>query len=250
MEAALTAARRGHRVALWEKSARLGGAWIAASSPPGKGDFNNYVDFMIRQLQRSEVAVSLGKAADPHSVAAAKPDVVIVAAGALVSTPAVAGDGSIPVLNIYGDLYHSEVPAAHPAVIGGLRVCCETAQWLAAKGKRVTLIAEDAKLLRDAGMYIRRVLTEQIHDSEIEIYLRARLVWASRGKVVIERDGVRDTLNGIDAIVVPGDRRPNPDLAQQLTAMGQRAIVIGDASSPRDAFRATQEAFAAAYNLE
>jgi 2,4-dienoyl-CoA reductase-like NADH-dependent reductase (Old Yellow Enzyme family)/thioredoxin reductase len=250
MEAALTAARRGHRVSLWDKNTRLGGAWVAAASPPGKGDFNQYTDFMTRELGRAEVAISLGKTADAQTVAAAKPDVVIVAAGAVVATPQLAGDGTMPVLDLYGDLYYRDVPGRHLAVIGGSRACCETAQWLAAAGKQVTLIAEEDKLLRDAGMYIRRVLSEKIHDSEITIYLRAQVAWATRGTIVIDRDGVRDTLEGVDAVVVAGQRRPNNDLAQTLRESGLHTIVVGDANNPRDAFRATQEAFAAAYHLE
>jgi 2,4-dienoyl-CoA reductase-like NADH-dependent reductase (Old Yellow Enzyme family)/thioredoxin reductase len=250
MQAALTAARRGHRVTLWEKNPRLGGAFIAAATPPGKQDFNNYITFMTRELEQTEVAVTLGKTADAHAVAAEKPDVVIVAAGATVTTPQVAGDATMPVLDLYGDLYYHDVPGKHLAVLGGSRACCETAQWLAARGKQVTLIAEEGKLLRDAGMYIRRVLTEQIHDSEIAIYLRARVAWASKGKVVMDRDGIRDTISGVDAIVVAGERRPNPGLAQTLSQSGLRTIVVGDAANPRDAFRAAQDAFAAAYNLE
>jgi 2,4-dienoyl-CoA reductase-like NADH-dependent reductase (Old Yellow Enzyme family)/thioredoxin reductase len=250
MEAALTAARRGHRVTLWEKAAQLGGAWIAAASPPGKQDFNDYTAYMTRQLQREEVAMVLGKSASAQSIAAATPDVVIVATGAGVATPQVAGDGTMPVYDLYGDLFQRDIAAKHLVVIGGARVCCETAQWLAAKGKQVTLIAEQAKLLPDAGMYIRRVLTEKIHDSEIAIYLRARVAWTAKGRVVMDRDGVRDTIEGVDAVVVAGQRRADNDLAQSLRALGLRTIVVGDAKDPRDALRATQEAFAAAYNLD
>jgi len=250
MQAALTAARRGHRVTLWEKNPKLGGAWTAAANPPGKEDFRNYTSYLTRELEKAEVAVALGKTADVQGIVAAQPDVVIVSTGAAVTTPQVPGDGTMPVLDLYGDLYYRDVPGKHLAVVGGWRACCETAQWLAARGKQVTLIAEEATLLRDAGMYIRRVLREQIHDSDIAIYLRARVVAASKGKLVMERDGIRDTLDGIDAIVVAGERRSNTELAQALQKAGLRTIVVGDAATPRDAFRATQEAFAAAYNLE
>jgi pyruvate/2-oxoglutarate dehydrogenase complex dihydrolipoamide dehydrogenase (E3) component len=167
-----------------------------------------------------------------------------------MATPQLAGDGTMPVLDLYGDLYLRDVPGKSLVVLGGSRACCETAQWLAAKGKQVTLIAEDGRLLRDAGMYIRRVLTEQIRDSEISVYLKARVVSASNGTMVMDRDGIRDSISGIDAVVVAGERRPNADLAQELRQAGLRTIVVGDAANPRDAYRATQDAFAAAYNLE
>jgi 2,4-dienoyl-CoA reductase-like NADH-dependent reductase (Old Yellow Enzyme family)/thioredoxin reductase len=249
MQAALTAARRGHRVKLWERNRHLGGAWNAASSPPGKADFRNYLSYMERQLKDAAIAVTLGKTADAQAIIAEKPDVVFVAVGAAVLTPGIAGDGTMPVLDLYGDLYYGDVPGNHLAVLGASRACCETAQWLAAKGKQVTLVAEEGHLARDAGMYIKRVLEEQICNSEIAIYLRARVAWSSKGKILIDRDGVRDTLSGIDAVVVAGNRRADNALAQALESAGLRTIVVGDASNPRDAFRATQEAFAAAYNL-
>jgi 2,4-dienoyl-CoA reductase-like NADH-dependent reductase (Old Yellow Enzyme family)/thioredoxin reductase len=250
MQAALTASRRGHRVTLWDKSPHLGGAFVAAASPPGKADFNHFTSYMTRELKKAEVVLTLGKIADAQAVAAVKPDVVIVAIGAAVATPQLAGDGTMPVLDLYGDLYLRDVPGKSLVVLGGSRACCETAQWLAAKGKQVTLIAEDGRLLRDAGMYIRRVLTEQIRDSEISVYLKARVVSASNGTMVMDRDGIRDSISGIDAVVVAGERRPNADLAQELRQAGLRTIVVGDAANPRDAYRATQDAFAAAYNLE
>jgi hypothetical protein len=49
---------------------------------------------------------------------------------------------------------------------------------------------------------------------------------------------------------VAGQRRANTELAQALRELNLRTIVVGDALNPRDAFRATQDAFAAAYNLE
>ncbi len=42
--------------------------------------------------------------------------------------------------------------------------------------------------------------------------------------------------------------RTNTGLAQELRRSALR--IVGDAANPRDAYRATQEAFAAAYNLE
>ena len=250
MQAALTAARRGHRVRLWERKHHLGGAWIAASSPPGKGDFRNYITYMARQLKEAGVEITTGRTADTQTVSAEKPDVVIVAIGAAVVTPTLPGDGTMPVLDLYADLYYGDVPGKHVAVVGAARACCETAQWLAAKGKQVTLVAEQGHVARDAGMYIKRVLEEQIRDSEIAVYLRARVAWTAQGKIVIDRDGIRDTLNGIDAVVVAGDRHADTALAQALEAAGLRTVVVGDAVNPRDAFRATQEAFFAAYNLE
>jgi pyruvate/2-oxoglutarate dehydrogenase complex dihydrolipoamide dehydrogenase (E3) component len=250
MQAAMTAARRGHRVQLWDANRELGGAWKAAASPPGKADFHNFTEYMSRQLAAAEVELKLGKTVDPDSVAAQQPDVVIVATGAAVATPEVPGDGTMPVLDLYAGLYQGAVAGQHLAVLGGSRACCETAQWLAAQGKQVTLIIPDAHLARDAGMYIRRVLTEQIRDSAIAVYMRAQVAWTARGQVVMDRDGGRDTLTGIDAVVVAGNRRANPALAEALRARNLRTIVVGDALNPRDGFRATQEAFAAAYNLD
>ena len=81
LEAARTAALRGHEVVLYEATRQLGGQVSIASRAPHRSDLAAITDFLSREIERLGVRVHLGTFADPDVVAAEKPDDVIVATG-------------------------------------------------------------------------------------------------------------------------------------------------------------------------
>ncbi|MFM8388885.1 MAG: FAD-dependent oxidoreductase, partial [Actinomycetota bacterium] len=84
LEAARTAALRGHEVVLYEATRQLGGQVSIASRAPHRSDLAAITDFLSREIERLGVRIHLGTFADPDTIAAEKPDEVIVATG---STP-------------------------------------------------------------------------------------------------------------------------------------------------------------------
>jgi len=89
MEAARVAALRGHRVTLLERSDRLGGTlFFAALAYPENGAL---LDHLVAQVKGLPVEVRLNTAATPETVAALKPEALIVATGARRAAPAIPG---------------------------------------------------------------------------------------------------------------------------------------------------------------
>lgn len=84
LEAARTAALRGHEVVLYEATRQLGGQVSIASRAPHRSDLAAITDFLSREIERLGVRIHLGTFADPETIAAEKPDEVVVATG---STP-------------------------------------------------------------------------------------------------------------------------------------------------------------------
>jgi 2,4-dienoyl-CoA reductase (NADPH2) len=82
MEAALTAAARGHQVTLYEKGEQLN--WAAV--PPGRKEFETAIRSLAARLVRRGVEVELGQEVTldlvRDLVQAASPDAVVVATGA------------------------------------------------------------------------------------------------------------------------------------------------------------------------
>ena len=91
MEAARIAALRGHKVTLYDASARLGGQLLAGSIPPHKEQIGAFNDYLVGQLSKLKVKVEQ-KPLTEELVQKLKPDAVIVATGiALPSMPQIAG---------------------------------------------------------------------------------------------------------------------------------------------------------------
>ncbi|MCK9357361.1 MAG: FAD-dependent oxidoreductase, partial [Dehalococcoidia bacterium] len=91
MVAALTAARRGHSVTLWERGRALGGQLLQAAVPPHKDRIGCYTRFLARELGRSGVVVELQREATVEEVLGARPDAVVVATGARPLSPDIPG---------------------------------------------------------------------------------------------------------------------------------------------------------------
>jgi 2,4-dienoyl-CoA reductase (NADPH2) len=89
LEAARVAARRGHRVALYERERFLGGALVLAATV--HADNEPFLDFLLGEVERTGVEVHLGTELSCDAAAALGPDAVIVATGGRVLTPPLAG---------------------------------------------------------------------------------------------------------------------------------------------------------------
>lgn len=141
MQAALTASGKGHEVSLYEKADKLGGNLILAGALEIKADTKRYLDWLVRQAQKAPgVTVKLNAEATVESVAAEKPDAVIVAAGAEPVSPDIPGADKAHVAWV-GDVDAGKVQVGNTVlVVGGGTTGSETALQLAKDGKAVTII--------------------------------------------------------------------------------------------------------------
>ena len=141
MEAARTAAGRGHEVVLFEKESRLGGALSKASALPFKQDMKTYLDWAERTtMEMPGLDVRLSTEPTVEAIKAERPDVLIIAVGSSPTLPGLPGiDGENVVWA--SDVHMDGVEIGDQVIVAGAgMVGCETALHLAQKGKCVTLI--------------------------------------------------------------------------------------------------------------
>ncbi|RJQ70843.1 MAG: FAD-dependent oxidoreductase [Desulfobacteraceae bacterium] len=144
MSAALAAAERGHKVALFEKSDCLGGQLHLAGAPPGREEFITLARDLAKQLAISPVSVHLKQSVDEALIDAERPDAVIVATGAVPITLPLPG-AELPHVVQAWDVLRNKVPTGKRVVIvGGGAVGVEVALLLAEKG---TLSGDALKFL-------------------------------------------------------------------------------------------------------
>lgn len=160
MQAALTAANRGHCVTLFEKASELGGKLVFAKYVPFKYALDNYLKYQIRQVEKAAIEIKLNTEATPEMLEAQQFDVIIPALGAEAIVPPVPGIHlAQQAIDIYGK--EEELPE-QIVVVGGGQVGCETALHLAQRGRQVRLLEMRDTLAPDASPTHRNELMYQL----------------------------------------------------------------------------------------
>ncbi|MFO1192523.1 MAG: FAD-dependent oxidoreductase [Rhodoferax sp.] len=162
MEAAITAAQRGHRVTLLEAGPALGGQVLAAGWERSRRELLEITTFQQQELQRLGVQVRTGTRLDAAAIAAAGADAVIVATGSRPAASSLPCDGSVDVLAPAEVIAQLQTGAAHwqgrrVTVVDGVGhfPAYAPAEALAAAGASVTLVTAKlhaASLLDNGSM--------------------------------------------------------------------------------------------------
>ena len=91
LSAAVTAARRGHDVHLFEKEGVIGGQLLLAHQPPHRGEIRNALRYFTSEIERLGIPVNLNRSFSADDARALKPEAIIVATGASAVRPDVPG---------------------------------------------------------------------------------------------------------------------------------------------------------------
>ncbi|MCR4600477.1 MAG: FAD-dependent oxidoreductase [Clostridia bacterium] len=248
MQAAIAAGRRGHDVTLWEKNSKLGGELLAAVCPPGKGEFASYIIALRKQLSKLEnVKVILNKTASAQDIIAFGADKVILATGGLANQPKFLGnrDNVIPAREIL--LGYRQVEG-RILVAGGGEVGIETAMYLAGGERGEITVVEMAHKMAEKTDQTRYIpMRRFLLDHEVKLMNDTKVIEVTDTDMVVEINGETRKLQ-YDAIVVAMGYHPNNALQEQLSSLGDKLVVIGDARQCQNAMEAASEGFEAGYN--
>jgi 2,4-dienoyl-CoA reductase (NADPH2) len=128
LAAAIEAARRGHRVTLFERDSGIGGQLNLARAIPGKEEFDGLIAWYATMLARTGVTLRLGTAATPADLGAF--DEVIVATGTRPRDPGIPGQ-DLPHVATYADILTGRVTAgARVAILGAGGIGFDVAEFL------------------------------------------------------------------------------------------------------------------------
>lgn len=251
MEAARTAALRGHSVVLAEARSRLGGAVDLAAMAPTRAGMRDFTLWLEQEIYRLGVEVRLSTYMDADDVAAEGADVVILATGAVprmdgiqASNPGepITGMDQPHVVSSNG-LFEGELrDLGKSAVViddAGHYEGVAAAEYLLSKGLDVTfvtrhisfaprvewsLMSEAALLRMDRGHFQQRLRSRGIAIKQGSVVIAP--VYASPGSNVTE-------VIPADTVVFVSLNRPDRALFDELISRGMKAQVVGDCNSPR-----------------
>jgi 2,4-dienoyl-CoA reductase-like NADH-dependent reductase (Old Yellow Enzyme family)/thioredoxin reductase len=243
MEAAIVAAKRGHKVTLLEKEAKLGGQLNVAALPPFKGDIFPWIDYLVSQVNETGVRVELNTDATSEIVTSNKPDVVIIAAGGTPAMPDIPGIGKSNVITAQDVLSGRVKVGQNVVIIGGGMVGCETGHYLAEQGKTVTIIEILKRMANDMFFMARRRLMDGLRSKKVTMLTSATCEEIKEGSVLVATaEGKRETISA-DTIVIAVGYEANDRLYKALKGKVPEVYCIGNSARPRRILEATSEGY-------
>ncbi len=230
LEAARVAALRGHDVTLFEKTTSLGGQLNIACVPPRKEEMRRAAQDLIRAVCNAGVHLCMGQTRTAEQLKEAGFEAVINAVGAHSAAPRIPGIDGVNVADAWKVLAGEQQVYGTVAVIGGGMVGCETAEYLAARGCKVSVIEMMDKIAAGESTTILPTLLENYKTYGVEQYPSHKVKEFRMDAVVCEnKDGAEVTIP-CDHIVLAMGARSNEFDAAALEAANIPVYSIGDAA--------------------
>jgi len=241
MKAAEIAALRGHQVSLYEARERLGGKFLLAAIPPRKQVLKEFIDHLVRQVEKLPIKIILGKPFTPASLRRGKPDAVIVAIGGKPFFPAIEGIQDSGTISVEEALTGSVPLGSKVLVVGGGGIGAEVADYLSEIGKEVTLVEMLEGIALDLVGHLQYFLNKRLREKGVKILTSTKAVRFEKDGLWVEDPQGTKKLVGFDSVVLAPGSIPDDGLAESLKGKVSEVYVIGDASKPREVMEAVLE---------
>ncbi|MCB6993505.1 FAD-dependent oxidoreductase [bacterium 210820-DFI.6.37] len=283
MEFALTAAKRGYKVAVWEAGKEAGGQLNLAAAPPGRQDFKKLVHYLYQSCLDQGVQFCFETKAEKKTLARQLKtgafDRVILATGARPIQPPFPQDPEADILQAWDVLAGKARTGKTVLIIGGGAVGVETALYLSQIGtltprqlaflflnkaesedrlrklltqgnKQIILVEMEHKIGKDIGITSRWGMLSRLKQAGVRILTDTRVTRVtSHGADLTLPDGSAQHIDA-ETIVLAAGSRPHSHLLKELEEFSDRVTVLGDAGGPAKAMDAVFQGYEAALALD
>jgi 2,4-dienoyl-CoA reductase-like NADH-dependent reductase (Old Yellow Enzyme family)/thioredoxin reductase len=240
LEAAITAALRGHKVIIYEQQSQLGGKLILAATPPHKDEIEPFKDYLVNRVKQLGIPFELGEKATLAMIKKYHPDALVVASGALPILPKIPGvDG--PNVVFAEDVLSGRKTGQTSVVIGGGLVGCETAEFLAQQNKNVIIVEMLAEIATGVGHSFKAGLLNRLSASAVSMLVGAQCKKITENSVVVTGKFGEDQTIQADSIILAVGAKANNGLAKTAMSLVPEIHVIGDCLEPRRIINAVSD---------
>ncbi|MGN0352758.1 MAG: FAD-dependent oxidoreductase, partial [Roseburia sp.] len=230
MVAALEASKRGHLVDLYERQDKLGGLTCIFTDPVWfKQEDRKYREYLVRQIEKSDVTVHLKTNATKELIFETHPDAVIVAIGGKIYQPEFEGAKEIRSLNVLGIYNNEENLGKKIVIIGGGLSGCEAALHLAEHGKEIILLTPEEDIMPTVALSLRNHTVQHLdQNKKINYYTNHSIKKiTSQGVVTLDQNGTEELFEA-DTIVYATGMRPKEQEADEFVGTAVDVIKVGD----------------------
>ncbi len=248
MEAALTAARRGHQVILCEKTGELGGILKEEQAIPFKYEMYQLGVTLETLLKKHGVDIRLNTTVDADYVEQEAPDALIIAVGSSPIVPKLPGleNHTVVVVNDYylqADRLTDDV-----IVLGGGLAGCECAIHLGQQGKRVHLVEMRNELAVDCNIRQKPILLQYTNQfSTVHTGLCGEEL-TDEGLICRNAQGGTELVPGTSLVLAVG-QRANTAMVDALRDCAPFVRIVGDCVRPANITQAVYQGYHAAKDI-
>ena len=249
MYAAEMCAKRGHSVTLLEKATELGGHFLVASYPPGKGEISGAIRSFIVNCREAGVDIRTNTEATPELVAYLKPDAIIIATGSVPLRLPIPGLDTCGCSTAEDVLTGKADTGKRVLVVGGGMVGCECVEFLTEREHIVDMVEMKPVIGEDIVPEARKYIMANLEKHKVTQRVNARVkqFYADGVDYTDTVTGEDAAMRGYDSVVLAMGYKSNNTLEEKLKGIAPQVIVIGEArQAPGNSMEATGDALNAA----
>ncbi len=271
LQAAITAAERGHEVHLYEKQPFLGGKWLVSYAPPGREPLAAFLAWLVRRAKTVGVEIHLGTAVTPDMIRQSAPDEIIATIGAAPVMPDIPGIELDHVVTGEQVLMGQVELGTNVIVAGGGGAGVEVAHFIATMHqldhgliahlesfdgydavkdqvadcrRNVTLLARNRRLGTGLGPATRWVLVHELTTDGVDTKAGYALSAIGPNSVIATNmeDGTETEIEA-DSVVICAGYQVDPAALESLRTAAPDLHALGDAKTIGHAMAGIAEAY-------
>lgn len=246
MEAARTAALRGHNVTLYDRGSELGGRLLIASIPPYKDEIKSLVKSLAVRAKKAGVEIRLGSDVGSKTIEEEKPDVLILATGSTSIIPDIPGVDGPNVVSAEDVLRGAKTVSGNVLIVGGGMVGCETAEFLIEHTRsviQVTVLEMLNRMADNVSPTYRPFFLGRLKKAGIRMETNTTVQEITKKGVKVSRkEGAADFIEADYVVLAVGFTVYNP-FDERINEVVPEVYSIGDCVKPRMIKEAMEEGF-------